>query len=123
MVDEFRALKNLVLLLKENDNSSVQEEESESVEAIGLRIQTAQYQNELKSLGTAVKKKSTQFPSLHTNSNIWTFLTQTIKEIECSVSMKLGSHNLSYAHKIALDNLSKLSHLVIKPSDKGGSSG
>lgn len=81
-VAEFRVLKNLVLLLEESENSSIQEIVYESDKAIGHQAQIMQYQNELKALGSAVKKKATQFPSLHTNSNIWTFLTQTTKEIE-----------------------------------------
>lgn len=74
--------RDLVLLLGESEGINMQENIPESDEAIGLRVQMTQYQNEIKSLGSVVKKKSTQFPSLHTNSNIWAFLTQTTKEIE-----------------------------------------
>lgn len=119
-VAEFRALRNLVLLLEENEGNTTKEDQHESEEALGLLVQMAQYQNEIKSLGSAVKKRSTQFLSLHANSNIWTFLTQTTKEIELSIFPKLVGHNLSQAHRTALSNLSGNPHLVIKPSDKGG---
>lgn len=99
-VDEFRALRDLVLLLEENEGNVPQEITQESDEMSGLWVQTAQHQNELKTLGSAVKKKSTKFPSLHTISNIWTFLTQTMRDIELSTLRKPRNHNLSRAEEL-----------------------
>lgn len=119
-VAEFRALKDLVLLLEENDTDPTQMVGSEYFDTIGQHTQTKLYQQELTSLGNAVKPKSTHFPSLRRNPNVWTFLTQVTKKIELLVSKKLGNQNLSQAHRNALVGLSSNSQLVIKPSDKGG---
>lgn len=60
-VAEFRALKNLVLMLDENAPNEILEDTPESDEALGLRVQMTQYHNDIKSLGEAVKN----LPSFH----------------------------------------------------------
>lgn len=57
---------------------------------------------------------------LHINSNVWTFLVQTIKDIESMSIGKISNFNLSEAHRTTLDKLSNNPGLAIKPSDKGG---
>lgn len=86
---------------------------------MSIQTQIAQHQDEVKTLGSKIKKKSTKFPPLHTNSNIWAFLAQTTKKVEKATLPRSTHANLTYAQRVALDNLSNQSEMVIKPSDKG----
>ncbi|XP_073465040.1 uncharacterized protein [Aquarana catesbeiana] len=66
------------------------------------------------------KPKSTNFPNLSMNPNIWAFVEQiskTIKDTDFSISCP---SNLSGAQKQALKSLQNHPGLVIKPADKGG---
>ena len=101
---EFRALRDLILLLDENDtsNSSPTNEPSDT----NKKLQK-------------FKKKSDQFPDLNTNPQIAAFLMATVREIKIMPSISLPS-NLPKHLNDALKNLQTRMDTIIKSSDKGG---
>lgn len=61
------------------------------------------------------------FPPIHLNNSICTFVREVLKEIE-DVKFPSGcdSINLDQLQKIAIGELMNLPNVIIKPSDKGG---
>lgn len=111
-VAEIQAIGDLLTLLEEGgtEDECLWQPDNHGIVASGVSFPPP----------LSFKPKSTGFPNLSVNPNIWAFVEQisnTIKELDLSISCP---SNLSCAQKLALKSLQNHPGLVIKPADKGG---
>lgn len=66
------------------------------------------------------KPRSTTFPALQGNPNVWAFTQQVTNKIRKTKWKGLTQSNLTLAQKEALRSLQQETRVTIKPSDKGG---
>lgn len=107
-MDEFRALRDLMLLYEES-----------SGEIPAPSFETVTQDLACTTTGTCFKPKSSHFPDLLTCPNIWAFLQLTIRDLK-SQQWSRPETNLTLDQSEALKSLQSRNDIVIKPSDKGG---
>lgn len=106
IMEDFRALRDLILLLDENDHSD--------------QIDTSSISEPLSDTSApfgTFKCKSQCFPDLMTNPNIWSFLMGTVNDIK-QMNIIPKPHNLTPAQTKAISKLQNHPDLEIKPADK-----
>lgn len=119
-MDEFRALRDLMLLYDEGST-----DDCRMPPVLGAPGTIGGPSLETPSLSlpkpppSKFKPRSRRFPDLSTCPVIWAFLQQTIKDIKQN-QWRTFHPNLTLNQQTALLALQRCSDIVIKPSDKGG---
>lgn len=115
-MDEFRALRDLMLLYEESSGES----SAPSVETPSGDISRTTTDTCSKfTTDTRFKPKSRHFPDLLTCPNVWVFLQLTIRDLK-SQQWSTPDMNLIPEQTEALKSLCSCKDIAIKPSGKGG---
>lgn len=107
-MEEFRVLRDLIILLDENDHSDQTDHSAASTSCQAKAAPAATF-----------KCKSQRFPDLTTHPNIWPFLMGTVNDLK-HMQITPKSNNLTPAQIRATSQLQSHPDLEIKPADKGG---
>lgn len=113
-VDDFKALKDIILLMQENQelgdlDSSILSQDIDTLMISSKTVPLKKY-----------KPKSEAFPPLTLNPNIETFTRQVTKDLMKLKFCKNKNENLTPKLRKALKRLQKNKDLIVKPADKGG---
>lgn len=107
-MEDFRALRDLMLLLDENEQHSQDDTLVVSNPSPGAPVPK-----------NPLRAKSQRFPDLMINPSIWAFLMGTINDVK-KMNVMPKHRNLTLAQAQAITQLENHPDLVIKPTDKGG---
>lgn len=106
-MDEFRALRDLILLLEENDTMSHN------------NIPTSVPGPSPIPTNNQFKPKSRHFPDLSQNPQIWTFLQNVVSDIK-HMDTPSRWKNLTSTQRQAISRIHNHPDVIVKPADKGG---